>query len=377
MQNSNISLSFYFLLCSICLLSFTSCNEEGETESELNFDQEEMLTNIGQKVIFPNYAAFNAKATSLQTAVQNFTNTPTEENLLAAQNALKETYRAWQHVYLYEFGPAADLALRQNINEFPTQYTTIEDKIASGSWDLSSFTSVQQKGLPALDYLLFSDDSPSAVLAKFTTAENAESRRNYLKDLAKDVNRLAGEVYTAWEPKEGNYLGTFNTTTGNSANSSLSLLVNNLNSGYEIIKNKKLNIPLGNRSIDEKPIPRAVEAYYSGISLELMKASLQSVENTFKGFANGTDGPGLDDYIDAHYQAGNIQNDLTDQILSQLGKAKEAVNALPEPLSEAVVSANEAGDNAYNELQNLVVYLKNDLPQALSVLISYVDNDGD
>lgn len=381
LKQSNCFLS---LFCCLCLLSFASCSEKGDTgtdeegtDTELAFDQGAMLTHIGEKVIFPHYADFKNKATNLHNAVKLFTESPTEEALENARETLKETYLAWQRVNLYEFGPAEDLALRQNMNEFPTQYVTIENNIASGTWDLTSFRNIDQKGLPALDYLLFREGSSSAMLPDFTTAENAAKRRQYLQEVADEVHELATEVYNGWDPQQGNYLGTFNTTLGNSANSSLSLLVNNVNIGYEIIKNKKLNIPLGNRTIDGQPIPRAVEAYYSGISLELMKANLQSVEDTFRGVANGTDGPGLDDYLDAHYKAGNIQNDLTDQILMQLAKAQQAVNALPEPLSEAVTMANEAGNKAYTELQSLVVYLKNDMPQALSVLISYVDNDGD
>lgn len=368
---------FLLSLATLLLFFLAACDEEGSTTSELNFDQGAMLTNIGQKVIFPNYATFNSKAANLQSAVADFTNAPTEEALQNAQEALKEAYLAWQRVNIYNFGPAEEVALRQNVNEFPTQTTKIENTIASGSWDLTSFTSVSQKGLPALDYLLFAGNSPAEILAQYTTAEYAENRRQYLQEVANDLSGLASEVYKGWDPNQGNYLGEFNTTLGNSAGSSLSLLVNNLNEGYEMIKNKKLNIPLGNRSIDGEPIPKAVEAYYSGISLDLIKANLESVENTFRGRANGTEGPGLDDYLDAHYQAGNIQNDLTDQILTQFAKAKQAVDAIPDPLSEAVVSATDKGNAAYTELQNLVVYLKNDLPQALSVLISYVDNDGD
>lgn len=384
MRSLKQSHCFSYLFCCLCMLSFSSCTEKGGTgtdeegtDTELVFDQGAMLTHIGQKIIFPHYADFKNKANNLHNAVSLFTESPTEEALGNAREVLKETYLAWQKVNLYEFGPAEELALRQNMNEFPTQYATIENNIASGTWDLASFRNIDQKGLPALDYLLFREGSPSATLPDFTTAENADNRRQYLQEVADEVNELATEVYNGWDPQQSNYLGTFNTTLGNSANSSLSLLVNNLNIGYEIIKNKKLNIPLGNRTIDGQPIPRAVEAYYSGISLELMKANLESVEHTFRGVANGIDGPGLDDYIDAHYKAGNIQNDLTDQILTQLAKAKHAVNALPEPLSEAVTMANEAGNKAYAELQSLVVYLKNDMPQALSVLISYVDNDGD
>lgn len=368
--------SFMILLTALaCYIS--GCSDEQGKEKEVNFDQQTMLTNIGQHIIFPNYANFRAKTNALQTAVTDFAAQPTAESLTAARAAQQEAYLAWQHVNLYEFGPAESLVLRDNVNTFPTRHTNIESKIASGSWDLGSFTSVDQKGLPALDYLLFAGADINETLAAYTTAEHAASRTQYLQDITSDLNRLATEVYNGWAPEGGNYLGTFSTTTGNSAGSPLSLFVNQFNEGYEMIKNKKLGLPLGIRSIQNEPIPAAVEAYYSGISLELMQANLRSVEASFKGEANGTNGPGLDDYLDAIYQAGNIQDDLSSDILHQLSTAQEAVAEINGPLSEAVVSDTQTARQAYDELQALVVLIKTDMPSALGVLISYIDNDGD
>lgn len=373
----NLTKQIFFMLLTTLVCFISGCADENGKEKEVNFDQQAMLTNIGQQIIFPNYANFRAKANALQTAVANFSAQPTAESLATARAAQQEAYLAWQHVNLYEFGPAESLALRDNVNTFPTRHTTIENKIASGSWDLESFTSVDQKGLPALDYLLFAGADINETLEAYTTAEHADSRTQYLQDVTNDLQQLATEVYSGWDPEGGNYLGTFSTTTGNSAGSPLSLFVNQLNEGYEMIKNKKLGLPLGIRSIQNEPIPGAVEAYYSGISLELMQANLRSVEASFKGQANGSDGPGLDDYLDAIYQAGNIQDDLSSDILHQLNTAQQAVANINSPLSEAVVNDAPTARLAYDELQDLVVLLKTDMPSALGVLISYIDNDGD
>lgn len=373
----NLTKKTFIMLLTALACYISGCSEENGREKEVNFDQQAMLTNIGQQIIFPNYANFRAKTNALQAAVTAFAAEPTAESLATARAAQQETYLAWQRVNLYEFGPAESLALRDNVNSFPTRHTSIENKIASGSWNLESFTSVDQKGLPALDYLLFAGADVNETLAAYTAAEHADKRMRYLQDVTNDLQQLATEVYNGWAPEGGNYLGTFSTTTGNSAGSPLSLFVNQLNEGYEMIKNKKLGLPLGIRSIQNEPIPRAVEAYYSGISLNLMQANLRSVEASFKGQANGNDGPGLDDYLDAIYQAGNIQDDLSSEILHQLNTAQQALARINDPLSEAVVNDTQTARKAYDELQNLVVLLKTDMPSALGVLISYIDNDGD
>lgn len=373
--------STLLLLLGSLSLGFLSCTEEGEKETEVSFDQQSMLTNIGQNIIFPAYANFNTKASTLEERVHDFTHEPTTATLAAAQDALMDAYRAWQKVSLYEFGPAEEAALRLNVNNstvtFSPDFPAIENDIAAGSWNLDFYSSLRKKGLPALDYLLFSGESQEAILEAYTTAEHAAARRQYLHDVTDQVAGLALEVYNGWAPEGGNYLGEFNTTTGNEAGSPLSLLVNQFNEGYEINKNKRLGIPAGTKSPDGAPIPLAVEAYYSGISLELLQLNLQNVEAVFKGEANGTDGPGLDDYIDAIYEAGNIQDDLTGIILGQFQNIHQAVNALPAPLSEAVVIVPDKAIAAYDEMANLVQYTKTDMPQALGVNISYFDNDGD
>lgn len=373
----NLTKRTFIILLTALTCYISGCSDETGKEKEVNFDQQAMLTNIGQQIIFPNYANFRAKTNALQAAVTTFATQPTIESLTTARAAHKEAYLAWQYVTLYEFGPAESLALRNNVNTFPTRHTTIESKIASGDWDLESFTSVDQKGLPALDYLLFAGADVNETLETYTTAEHAGNRMRYLQDVTTDLNQLAEAVYKGWNPQQDNYLGTFSTTTGNSAGSPLSLFVNQFNEGYEMIKNKKLGLPLGIRSIQNEPIPGAVEAYYSGISLELMEANLRSVEASFKGEVNGTDGPGLADYLDAIYQAGNIQDDLSSDILAQLNKAQQAVGSINNPLSEAVVNDAQTARQAYEELQDLVVLIKTDMPSALGVLISYIDNDGD
>lgn len=373
----NHSKKQFFSLFLLSCLAFFSCTEEADKETEVNFDRQGMLTNIGQHIIFPAYANFNSKAGILEESIHDFTHQPATATLAAAQDALKETYRAWQKVSLYEFGPAEEVALRMSVNSFPTDFPAIENNIASGSWNLSFYSSLQKKGLPALDYLLFSENSPEEIVAAYTTAEHAADRRQYLHDVADELRALALEVYTGWTPEGGNYLGEFSTSTGNDAGSPLSLLVNQFNQGYEVTKNKRLGIPKGTSSANGTPFPKAVEAYYSGISLELMQTNLHAVEALFRGEANGTDGLGLDDYIEAVYQAGNIQDDLSTTILTQFQSIHEAVAALPAPLSEAVVSSPGKADAAYTELIGLMQYIKADMPQALGVNISYFDNDGD
>lgn len=366
--------------CLLALLTLaTACKDDGgNTNGSVDFDESAMLENYGQNVIYPAYAFFETKTSSLQSSISSFTTDPTEASLLAAQNALKDTWLAWQGISGFEFGPAEELGLRMSINNFPTRYPKIDNAVQTGSWDINGLYSGDMRGMPALDYLLFSETGDnSQILERFTTNANAANWQRFTNEVAAHLHAQAVAVHNGWDPQDGNYLGTFISTTGNSASSSLSLLVNNFIMGFEVIKNQKTRNPLGLLSQDGQPIPRAVEAYYSAYSLPLMQANLEAVQNIFNGTYASGDGPGLADYLAAHHAAGNTEVNLAEAINSQFEAIKAAVNNIPPPLREAVVDNPQAVQTAYTEMTNIMSMLKADMPSTLSVQITYQDNDGD
>ena len=357
----------------------TACKDEEGGKNAVDFDERAMLDNYGKNLIFPAYASLNQKTELLQTKVNAFVQLPTEASLTEAQNALKDAWLAWQHVSMFEFGPAATLGLRKNIAHFPTRSTKINNAIAAGSWDLNSLYAYEMKGFAALDYLLFPGLADQTnVVGRYTTDVNSTNWKQYLQAVTNDLQAKTAAVHQQWKPDGGNYLGTFITNTGNTASSSTSLLVNQLIQGFEVIKNRKIREPLGLLSIDGQPAPRNVEAYFSGYSLPLLTASVQAVENIIEGnFASG-EGLGLADYLQAHYKAGNTQTDLAAELRAQLQEIKTAVNAIPEPLQQAVVNNKALVNAAYDEMVFLMPLLKGDLPSTLSIKVEdYGDIDGD
>jgi predicted lipoprotein len=363
----------------IALLLFaTACNDDEGSTSGVDFNEREMLENYGKNVIYPAYANFEQQTQELQESIDAFTAAPTEATLTAAQDALKETWITWQGVNLFEFGPAADMGLRMSINNFPTRYPKIDNAVQGGTWDINGLYSGDMRGMPALDYLLFSETGSNAeVLNRYTSSEQAENWKNFAKEVAAHLHTQAAAVRTAWAPDGGNYLGTFITNTGNSASSGLSLLVNNFVQGFEVIKNQKIRTPAGLLSQDGQPIPRAVEAYYSSYSLPLIKANLEAVKRVFNGTYASGDGPGLADYLQAHHAAGNTEEDIAAAINTQLQSISSAVEAIPGPLRQAVGTHRSVVEAAYLEMANIMSLLKADMPSALSVQITYTDNDGD
>ncbi|MDQ3534753.1 MAG: peptidase M75, Imelysin, partial [Bacteroidota bacterium] len=158
--------------------------------------------------------------------------------------------------------------------------------------------------------------------------------------------------------------------------SSFGELVNELNFDYEVIKNPKVGIPLGKKSLGQK-LPESVEAYYSGISKDLALLNVKAIEDIYSGRSKaGTEGKGLDDYLNqlnAQYNGGF----LSAAINSQFDIVKSKIQVIPDPLSDAIINHQNIVEEAYSEIQKMVVLLKTDMPSAMGVLITYQDNDGD
>jgi len=351
-------------------------SEPDNNDPKTQYNREEMLANYGENIILPAYQTFKTETTALTDAVNQFTANPSIQTLETAQTSFKAAYLAWQEISVYHFGPAEEHLLRSNLNVYPADTTQIKNNIASGSYNFDISANAAAKGFPALDYLLFSR-SATNFLNQYTTAPDAASRKKYLKDVTALINQHAQATYTAWTATGGNYLKTFKEAAGTAVGSSVGNLVNQLNQDIDITKRYKVYIPAGGLTSDI-PMPGKTEAYYSGISLELLEQNVRAQKRIFLGqSAQGTDGPGLADYLDHLGSKYNNDKLLSEVISDQYDAVIAAIEAVPGPLSTSVSTNQQAVKNIYSEFQKLIVLTKTDMPQELGVTIAYQDNDGD
>jgi hypothetical protein len=328
-----------------------------------------MLTNISTTIIIPGYTAYQASTASLDAAVTTFNTTPNAANLTALQTAFQATYKQWQAVSVFEFGPAAQLELRVNTNTYPADINQINSNIASKTYNVGLLANLAAKGLPAMDYLLFGTGADNtAILAQYTTGANAAYSKTYLAALSAELKANATTVLTAWN---STYKTTFVNADGTDVGSSVGLLTNQLVFDYETLKNYEIGIPAGVQSMGTT-FPQKVQAYYSKMSVQLVLLHLQAIQNIYMGAT----GQGFDDYlvkVNAKYNNGS----LNDAIVNQFASAKTKLQALTDPLSTNIQTDNTAVVAAYTELQKLTVLLKTDMTSSLGILITYGDNDGD
>ena len=346
-----------------------------EDEPEVSFDKSGMLANYSDNVIVPNFQLAKQALDSFAMAYNDFIQAKTVSNLQITRQKFNRAYHQYQLMSLFEFGPSENEIIRASFDTYPTDTVQIKTNIATGTYNLGLAANIDAKGLPALDYLLYGKNiSDASMVALFDTDVNATNRITYFNTCLNEMQTKLNTVFNSWN---SGYKNTFNSNTGSEIGSSLGLLVNQLNFEVDLLKNGKIGIPLGKKSLGVQ-MPETCEAYYAQtISVELAKTCLANIENVYLGRSqNGADGLGLDDYLEvlgAQHTSGSLNN----AIKNQFGIAKSKLALVNEPLSNSVINDMTTVDNAYIEIVKLLVLLKTDMPSALGIVITYQDGDGD
>jgi hypothetical protein len=277
---------------------------------------------------------------------------------------------------MFEMGLAMQIRYRDYLNIYPTDAEEIENIIQSGNYNLELPSLTDSQGFPALDYLLHGlAENDEEILSHFTTDTNAENYRTYLTDVTNRIDNLTNQVLNSWT---SGFRDEFVNNSGNGANSSLDMMVNDYIFYYEKnLRAGKVGIPAG--VFSGNPLSGHVEAYYSnGFSKALFNESLSTSVNFFNGvhFNSSTNGQSLDDYLD-YLNTMKDGADLTGLINSQFELARDEAEALNPDFAAQVLSNNTLMLSTYDELQKNVVNLKVDMLQALNINVDYVDADGD
>ncbi len=358
-----------------------SCSKSGGSSGSgpsAGGGKDTILLNLGNNIILPAYQSLATAVSSMDSAIGDFNTSPNSTKFSNLQTLFKNAYIAWQSASEFDyFGPASTAQPTLTVlNIFPTNTTLIESNISAGNTNINTFANTAAKGFPALDYLLFS--AGGNTLTNYTADAQAANRQKYLAAVSADIKNEVNSVLNAWSASGGNYINTFLTGAGNNVSSSLGLLINSLDQDFEILKNERLGVPLGKIPVGtvSPVLPNEVEAYYSGISVQLALAQLRAVQGIFLGTGGRGNGLGLITYLvnaNAKYNGGL----LSDSIKTALASDVTDLQAVPDPLSQTIQSNPASANTAFAQSQRLVALLKTDMPSALGVLITYGDNDGD
>ncbi|MFD2574456.1 imelysin family protein [Spirosoma soli] len=358
--------------------SVTPTNPTNPTD-QASSDRKAMLTNIADNIIIPSYANFKTKFDVMLAKSDAFATKPDKASLTDLRQAWVDAYTEWQKVELFDVGPAEQYTLRNFFNIYPTDVAGIEAYVAAGSGTFEVPASYPKQGFPAMDYMINGlGQTDDAIVARYTTAADAAKRVAYLKRLTGQMNDMFTKVYSEWTT---GYRDTFVNCTALNAGCSTSKLVNGYVLHYErYIRSGKIGIPSGAMT-NGTPAPEKVEAYYKkDLSLPLAKTAHQAFVDFFNGKSvkTGQEGPSLKTYLNGlGAKDSRTGTSLVDIVNAQFASSTQQLNSLKNNLYDEVKTNDAAVVQVYTEMQKAVRMLKVDMTTAMSITITYTDNDGD
>ena len=349
-----------------CVDDSTGDSASGNAGAD-TFDFTAMFANYADNIILPNYEAAARLATDIEAAtgpISTYCQSIGTASQSAAADAAKTAWGglmlAVQKTELHIIGPAAnnDNALQSRLNSSATGSLSlcgVDQSVVQSAenvgFDIESKT-VRQRGIGALEYLLFNSDlaqncpSQIAETADWDSRPAAERqllRCEYAIVVATDIANTAAELRDAWSSDDGDYRSTFI----NPANTSDSLEA--LSDGLFYldfgVADPKLAIPTG---ISDECLALScaekVESPYSEYSLDNIGANLQS----FRILMTGASGLGFDDLID---EAG------VPALNQRFAENTAAAIALVNTASESLFQQATAIDSSAAEMECMNDYL--------------------
>ena len=341
-----------------------SANKERDTRRIL-------LKGLGEQIFLPRYVEFEERAHEIEARASALCDDPTEETLGAARDVWWASRAPWKRNETVAFGPYVEPTFFGDAIDFwPCRPESIL-LVLDGTEPIDgSLLGAAAKGLPAIEYLLYEPDAD-------VVAESAPGSRRceYLGAMSVELAAEATAIREAWDPAGGDFLGELveagrDSETYDSVDMALGEVVNRLVYDIEAARNAKIGAPLGNRTAGV-PQPYAAESHYSGRSLEDVRDNLRGVEEVCFG-ADVEDAQSLTRYLD-----GIGRGDIAPALREAFDESYAALDAIPGTLNEAVVSDPALVQEAVDRLGELQLLIQADLINAMGLMLTFTDADGD
>lgn len=331
------------------------------------------LEATATRVALPAHRDFAARAGELDAAVLALGGTPDDDHLAAARSGWKAARLAWRALAALNFGPAVTQGTLAAVDFWPTRPADIERAVADAPAPLdASYVArlgAAQRGLPALEYLLFGPTSPVG------SSPDAAVRRTLAGLLAHDIATRAGDLRAAWEPEEGGYAGSLahageSGSVVPSTRAGVDLLLNASVAALVDLTDATLARPLGEKS-GGTPQPDLVEAPYAPLSIESWNAALDGLTALYVGERSGERGEGLTLLV------GERSPELDRRVRASLTECRARSAALGEPLASVVEGDPAPAAALLAAARTLRRSIGTEVVQTVGGQLVFGDNDGD
>lgn len=368
----------FALLTSVSTFSalFYACEVEPDAPSA---DRQQVLRDLVANVIVPSYDDVTSSTASLLGAVSALRAAPSADTLRASQTAYRSARAQHKTTEAYLLGPADDLAITgEAIDTWPADTVKLEALLASTTAvDVVEVTKLgtNQRGLPALEYLLFDSAVDDATVLSRFTAEGTGARRAQLAEsVASDLATVCKRVSDAMAGPEGYGHQLAEAGVGSklyaSQSEGIDKVVTALVYLSELVVLKKLSKPLG-VDLNNVVQPAQEEGPRSDSSIADLAADLAGIRAIYSGERGARSGQGLAGAVRT------INPGAAMRFEAALAATDTAVAAIPPPLRTALTQNRAAVDAAYQAFRALKTSLVTDVAGALAASIGFGFSDTD
>ncbi|TWX69951.1 imelysin family protein [Colwellia sp. C1TZA3] len=368
-KKSLLALSSFALLLTACGGGGSSSPEPKIEPTGFTFTATEMITNITNDVIVAGYKNLNVEANDFVLATQNLVNTPTEENLAAAQQAWKDARIPWEQSESHIFGPVDALSIDPHLDTWPLNTLDLQELLDSqggfSAEELKTFNDDVQ-GFHTMEFLLFGDGvaDNEKNIAEMTTLE-----REYLSAAAEVFKTYTQMLFDAWtvandanDANSSAYKDLLLTANNDVYASQLGVveeLINGMIAIVDEVGNGKIAEPFGSSiaNIDTSK----VESQYSWNSLADFTDNIIGVQNIYRGeFPEQADKTGIIDFVKA--ADADLATRVDTEIVTAIAAIKAIAGTTDLPFRQAINDAD-----ARVKIQAAI--------EALSILQTSLEND--
>ena len=319
------------------------------------FKKEDFLTELYDHKIAPEIQLALDYTSALQNAWITYSNNATVSNYEHVKSKYTFLADQMERISFYNLGDVSAIYVFSRFYKTTVDIDGLHEKYNSQETftenNINGYVNTQ-KGVFALEYLLFSDTFKDSISTpKFHNFVNAQLA--YLKS-------TENEYYNSW----GVYKKNFIENKGEGVSDSYNIVVNRMIHMFEDIINKRISDPIDNSD------PSLGVGFYADQALRKIKVQVQQLNDVYLGIGKET-------FNSVFNNVRKKNKKLANEITEKFEETITYGNAMNNEISY-YISSDMAAMNTYRSLIiELLSYFKTDVQKELDIIITFGDTDGD
>lgn len=340
------------------LFLFFACNQSKEIA-----DLKTEVLNTYAQIAFQNYKDIHSQVVLIQKKIDEFSSDPSEATFVSIKNAWIGARVAYGQAEVFRFygGPidSSEANLEPRINAWPLDESYIDYVEGNAKSGIINDISIKldkqtlrtkneqdgveenvSTGFHAIEFLLWGQDlyensAGKRIFTDYTTAPNADRRRQYLQLctelLAEDLQKLVA----AWQPNSENYRVTFVKNT----EESLANILTGLGSlSRAELGGERMRVPLVNHDQEDE------QSCFSDNTHKDIIANVQGMINVYEGKYENFSSKGLANLME------KIDPSVNEKMKANLQTTLQAAQAIQPPFDQEISGKNKDGNQRIQQV---------------------------